>query len=72
MDDLTRTLALTEARNAAAKAKRLAEHAESAAHSTSRQSDVKIFAAAGTTWADVARSYAAIAAALPETETTNG
>lgn len=70
MDNLNRDKALTEARAAAAKSRRLAEHVENAAHGGDSQGKVPRLAAAGALWADVARSYAAIAAALPATEPT--
>lgn len=66
MDNLTREQALTEARNAAARAKTLAGHAESAAHNLDREGRVPMLAAAGALWADTARAYAALAAALPQ------
>lgn len=69
MDTLTREQALTEARNAADKAKRLAEHAGNAADNGDSQGKVPRLAAAGALWADLARSYAAIASVLPETKT---
>lgn len=65
MDNLTREQALTEALTAAAESKRLAGHAGTAAHG-SDQAKVQGLAAAGALWADVARSYAALAAVLPE------
>lgn len=65
---MTREEALTKARGAAARAGRLADHAEQAAHGNdpNRRTQAAQFAAAGTVWADVAHSYAAIAAATPE------
>lgn len=62
---MTRDEAITKARDAARSAATLAGHAESAAHHSDRQSKVPLFAAAGAVWADTARAYAAIAAALP-------
>ena len=66
---MTREQILLQALEAADTAKRLAVHAESAAHSGERRGQTPHFAAAGAAWADVARSYAAIAQLLPETET---
>lgn len=68
---MTREQILKQAIDAAATAKRLAGHAESAAHSTERYHYTERYAAAGAAWADVARSYAAIAQLLPETETAD-
>ena len=65
---MNRDQALNEARNAADKAKRLAEYAGNAADNGDSQGKVPRLAAAGALWADVARSYAALAAVLPETE----
>lgn len=62
---MTRDLALREAVEAAAKAKQLAAEAERYAHSFDDHPKVSRYAAAGATWADTARSWAAIAAALP-------
>ena len=64
-DSMTREQILQHAYDAAAKAKDLAGRAESAAHSTERRGQTPHFAAAGALWADVARSYAAIAHATP-------
>ncbi|WP_020141152.1 hypothetical protein [Streptomyces sp. 351MFTsu5.1] len=65
---LTRAQALTEAQQAAAKAKRLAEYAEGAAHSGEPVNHTKTqrFAQAGALWADTSRAYASLAQALPE------
>ncbi|MDW4904447.1 hypothetical protein RB628_03610 [Streptomyces sp. ADMS] len=68
---MTRDQALTEARHAVGRAKELATYAESAAHSFDNRAKAPTFAAAGALWADVARSYATLAQAMPETETTN-
>lgn len=65
VDNLTREQALTEAFNAATESKRLATYAGSAAHG-SDQARAQGLAAAGGLWADVARSYAALAVVLPE------
>ncbi|MFC8429897.1 hypothetical protein [Streptomyces sp. NPDC057253] len=66
---LTRDQALAEAGRAAAKAKRLAEYAEGAAHSGDPNQYIKAtrFAEAASVWADTSRAYAALAQALPET-----
>jgi hypothetical protein len=69
VDNLTREQALNEARNAADKAKRLAEHAGNAADNGDSQGKVPRLAAAAAAWADVSRSYTAIAAVTPETQT---
>ncbi|WP_330265311.1 hypothetical protein [Streptomyces griseorubiginosus] len=68
MPNLIREQALTEAQNAAAKAKRLAQYAESAAHSSDPNHYIKTnrLAEAGALWADTARAYTALALALPE------
>lgn len=52
--------------DAASKAAQLAEHAENAARQRGKQDQVAPLAAAGALWADVARSYAAIATVLPD------
>lgn len=66
--DMSREQALTEAHQAAAKAKRLAEYAEGAAHSgePSHYAKTTRFAEAGALWADTSRAYASLAQALPE------
>ena len=66
--DMTREQALTEARQAAAKAKRLAQYAESAAHSSDPNQHIKTnrFTEAGALWAETSRAYASLAQALPE------
>ncbi|MEU9913168.1 hypothetical protein [Streptomyces sp. NPDC051001] len=63
---MTREEALAEARTAIGRAKVLAGHAENAAHNNDLRHKAPGFAAAGAAWADVARSYTAIAAVLPE------
>ncbi|MFF7949407.1 hypothetical protein [Streptomyces griseorubiginosus] len=70
---MTREQALTEARLAAGKAKRLAEYAEGAAHSgePSHYAKTNRFAEAGALWADTSRAYAQLAQALPETADTD-
>lgn len=61
---MTREQALAKAVDAVARAARLADHAEQAAHGTHYEKAQQL-AAAGALWADVARSYAALAQALP-------
>jgi hypothetical protein len=68
---VTREQRLTMADAAATRAAGLARDAEAAARSYDRRSQAEPLAAAGSLWADVARAHAAIAAALPETETTH-
>lgn len=69
MPNLTREQALTEAALAAAKARRLAEYAEGAAHASDPNRFIKTtrFTEAGALWADTSRAYAFLAQALPET-----
>jgi hypothetical protein len=64
---MNRQQALTEAGNAADKARRSAEYVDNVVAGGDSQGKVPRLAAAGALWADVARSYAAIAAATPET-----
>lgn len=45
----------------------LAEHATSTAYGTTRYAETQAHATAGALWTDVARSAAALAAALPDT-----
>jgi len=52
--------------NAVSKAEDLAKDADRYAHSDDYRHKAGPLAAAGALWADVARSYAAIAAVLPE------
>ncbi|MFJ2259493.1 hypothetical protein ACIOKD_14325 [Streptomyces sp. NPDC087844] len=52
--------------NAVSKAADLAGQAENAAREGDRQKQVAPLATAGALWADVARTYSAIAAILPE------
>ncbi|MFF0080235.1 hypothetical protein ACFYR1_11115 [Streptomyces canus] len=66
---MNREQALTEARNAADKARRSAEYVDNINAGGDSQGKVPRTAAAGALWADVARSWAAIAAATPETTT---
>lgn len=63
---------LTLANAAVTRATDLAHHAESAARTFNEQHRAAPFAAAGSLWADLARTHAAIAAILPETEPTDG
>jgi hypothetical protein len=65
---MTREQRLTMADAAATRAATLARDAETAARSTEFRHKAVPLAAAGALWADVARSHAAIAAVLPETE----
>ncbi len=65
-DESTQQQYVRLAWNAASKAAELAKHAEAAAHHSDRQEQAPAFAAAGALWADVSRSYAAIAAVLPQ------
>jgi hypothetical protein len=64
---MNREQALTEARNAADKARRSAEYVDNINEAGDSQGRTPRLAAAGALWADVARSWAAIAAATPET-----
>ncbi|WP_437050817.1 hypothetical protein [Streptomyces sp. enrichment culture] len=61
----TRTDALATATEAAFQAEELARRTESAARSIDNRHQTEPLARAGALWADVARAYAAIAAALP-------
>ena len=63
---MTREQALDEASTAARNARALARRVEDAAHSGDSYGSIPRLAAAGALWADTARAYAAIAAALPE------
>ncbi|MFD0547695.1 hypothetical protein [Streptomyces mexicanus] len=60
--------ALADARDAAARATALAREAERQANYPDHHHKVAALAAAGALWADVARTHAAIAAHLPQTE----
>lgn len=71
-EPVTRDQALAEARMAAARAKELAQSADRDLEHPNFKHDVPRRAAASTAYADVARAYAAIAAALPTTEDTHG
>ncbi|MEU3546296.1 hypothetical protein [Streptomyces longwoodensis] len=63
---------LTLAQAALQRAAGLARDAEDAARSTHFRDKAAPLAAAGTAWAEIARSHAALAAVLPETEPTDG
>ncbi|MEU5112037.1 hypothetical protein AB0G64_11090 [Streptomyces longwoodensis] len=62
---------LTLAQAAMERAAGLARDAEDAARSTHFRDKAEPFAAASAAWAEVARSHAALAAVLPETEPTD-
>lgn len=64
---MTRAQALAEARHAAARAKELARAADRDLDHPTLKTEVPLRAAAGAVWADVSRSYSALAAALPAT-----
>lgn len=64
---MNRQEAIAKAEDAANKAAKLAAEADRRANHADYQSRVTPVAEAGAVWADVARSYAAIAAVLPET-----
>lgn len=66
MDQSLQEQYVRRAWNAVGRAEILAQHAEGAAHSVDRQEQAPALAAAGSLWADIARTYTAIAAALPE------
>ncbi|MEV4046692.1 hypothetical protein [Streptomyces sp. NPDC049744] len=66
---MTREQALQEAVEAAEAAKRLAALAERAAH---HSGDPQRYAVTGGVWADTARAYTALAAALPITDDSTG
>lgn len=68
---MTREQRLTMADVAATRAASLARDAETAARSSDARSKAAPLAAVSSLWADVARAHAAIAAALPETETAD-
>lgn len=67
-ESVTRDQALIEARQAAARAKELAQAADRDLDHPTLKHDVPRLAAASTAYADVASAYAAIAAATPTTE----
>lgn len=69
---MNRQLALTLADEAASRATALARQAQRAVDNGDSQGQVPRLAAAGSLWADVARAQAAIAAAMTETEDTDG
>ena len=66
---MTRDQALNEAINAARYAKVYAGKVENAADNGDSMGRVPRLAAAAAAWADVSRSFTAIAAATPETKT---
>ncbi|MEU6373956.1 hypothetical protein [Streptomyces sp. NPDC046909] len=68
---MTRDEAIEKAREAARSAAALAGRAETAVNHTDQRSKVPLLAAAGAVWADVSRSYSALAAVLPETVNEN-
>lgn len=65
---MTREERLTMADEATTKAANLARDAEDAARGIHNREKAAPLAAVGALWADIARSHAAIAAALNETE----
>ncbi|MGV9915555.1 hypothetical protein [Streptomyces tendae] len=67
---MTRTEALVQALEAAAQAEQLAAATERAAHGGGGRA--LELAAAGTVWAETARVYTALAAALPADDSTGG
>lgn len=69
---MTREQAITEARHAAARAMDLAGAADRYLDHPDLKHEIPRLTAVGALYADVSRSYSALAAALPETETTNG
>ncbi|OPG03054.1 hypothetical protein B1R27_30000 [Streptomyces sp. GKU 895] len=66
---MTRDEAIEKARDAARSAAVLAGRAATAVDHTDRRSKVPLLAAAGAVWADVSRSYSALAAVLPKPAT---
>jgi hypothetical protein len=68
---VTRDQRLSMADAAATRAAGLARDAEDAARSFYDRDKAGPLAAAGSLWADVAHAHAAIAAALPETESAD-
>ena len=69
---MNRQLALTLADEAASRATALARQAQRAVDNGDSMGQLPRLAAAGSLWADVARAQAAIAAAMTETEGTDG
>ena len=67
---MNRQTYLTRAEAAVERAAALAREAELAANSQDYRHKAAPFAAAGALWADIARSHAAIAQAMPETDDT--
>lgn len=68
---MTRDQALAEARMAAARAKELAAAADRDLDHPTLKHEIPLRTATSAAYADVASAYAAIAAALPATETTH-
>ncbi|MDX3068810.1 hypothetical protein PV518_42850 [Streptomyces sp. ND04-05B] len=69
---MNREQRLTMADEATTKAANLARDAEDAARGFHNRDKAEPLAAVGALWADIARSHAAIAATLPETENARG
>ncbi|MEU3287837.1 hypothetical protein [Streptomyces longwoodensis] len=69
---MTRNERLTLAQAAMARAAGLARDAEENARSAHFRDKAAPLAAASTAWAEIARSHAALAAVLPETEDDRG
>lgn len=65
---MNRQQLLTEALAAARSSKEFAKRVENAAYNGDSMREIPRYAAAATGWADTARAFAAIAAALPEKE----
>lgn len=65
---MNRQQLLAEALDAARQSKALAQRVQDAAYNGDSMREIPRYAAAATGWADTARAYAAIAAALPEKE----
>lgn len=63
---MNRQQALAEALDAARSSKALAKRVEDAAYNGDSMREIPRLAAAASGWADTARAFAAIAAALPE------
>lgn len=71
-EPVTRDQALTEARLAAARAKELAQAADRDLDHPNFKHEVSMRATTSAAYADVSRAYTALAAVLPETETSRG
>ncbi|MFG3266861.1 hypothetical protein [Streptomyces bobili] len=69
---MSRQEAIEQAEAAARQAAKLAAEADRRAGRPDYERRVTPFAQASAAWSDVARSFAAIAAVLPETEDTRG